>query len=83
MATYLHLWGCWLLLGLQHGSSDTTERPNYDELNEKIEQISKWMHLALVKISFPLKVLGPLFITLVNYFVKGMGDDSYQDDTMM
>lgn len=70
-------------LGLQQTSSDNTEKPNYDELSERIERFSKWIHFALIKVSFRVSLGSLLLTTLINYIVKGMGDDSYQDGTIM
>lgn len=70
-------------LGLQQTLSDNTEKPNYDELSERIERFSKWIHFAFIKVSFRVSLGSLLLTTLINYIVKGMGDDSYQDGTIM
>lgn len=51
-----------------------------DELTEKIEQMSKLIDLILVKVSTASTIISPLLITFVNYFVYGMGDESFRFD---
>lgn len=49
----------------------------YNELNEKIERISQLIYTLFVKITPAGIVLPGLFITLTNYFVYDLKEDSY------
>lgn len=42
--------------------------------------MSKLIHLVLVKISYSADMLSPLLVTFVNYFILGMGDQSFRFD---
>lgn len=55
----------------------------YDEINEKIERISKKLHFAMIKVSYSGTILSPLLTTLANYFINDLGTDSYQDLTLV
>lgn len=50
------------------------------KLVEKIEWLSNSIHLILVKISSATTIISPLLITFVNYFIYGMGDESFRFD---
>lgn len=62
------------------GSSNPHSVDLHNDLIEKIERMSELSHLILVKISTALTIISPLLITFVNYFVHGMGDESYRFD---
>lgn len=50
----------------------------YNELNEKIEKMSKFFYIALLKVT-PAALLGPIWtLTSVNYFIKNLGEDSFK-----
>lgn len=49
----------------------------YNELNEKIEQACHLIHLALVWVSTSGVVVPPLIVTVVNYAVYGLEDESF------
>lgn len=49
----------------------------YRKLNEKIEQISELTHFGMIKLGAPLAMFPALPITVLNYFVYDLGDDSY------
>lgn len=49
----------------------------YNEMNEKIERISKLVYTIFVEASIVGLVLPPLLITLVNYFIYDLKDESY------
>lgn len=52
----------------------------HNDLIERIEQMSKLTHLIMVKISTASTLISPLLITFINYFVYGMGDESFRFD---
>lgn len=54
-----------------------------NELTERIEWISKLIHLILVKLSSAAAIISPLSITCVNYFIYDMGDDSFFFDATL
>lgn len=54
----------------------------YDELNAKIERLCKWLYIALVRVALAGTMLPPLLITLVNYYIYDLGDESIQDIQM-
>lgn len=47
------------------------------ELNEKIERMSKLVYSIFVEASLVGLVIPPLLITLVNYFVYDLSEESY------
>ena len=55
----------------------------YTELNGKIEKISKLIYFATAQVSFVAAALPPLIISLTNYFVYDLQDDSFQEIQMM
>ena len=59
------------------GASDTALKIKFSELNEKIERISKLIHFILVKLTLAGVELPAFFITLINYFIYDLKDDSY------
>lgn len=52
-------------------------RTMYNELNRKIEQASHLIHLVLVWVSTSGVVLPPLIVTIINYVIYGLGDESF------
>lgn len=55
----------------------------YNGLNGKIERMCKWLYIAMIKVSIAGTMLPPLLITLVNYYIYDLGDESIQDIQMM
>lgn len=51
-----------------------------NELIEHIERFSKLVHFFIVKWPTTSTIISPLLITFVNYFVNGMGDESFHFD---
>lgn len=49
----------------------------YLELNEKIERMSKFVYTIFVEASVAGLLIPTMLITLVNYFVYDLKDDSY------
>lgn len=54
----------------------------YTELNEKIEQITKWIYIG-IQVSIVSTVLPPLLQSLTNYFIYDLHDESFQEIQMM
>lgn len=52
-------------------------RSKYAELAEKIERMSKIFHFILVKFTLPGFILPALFLTIINYFIHDLGNESY------
>lgn len=50
------------------------------ELVERIERMSKLIHLILVKWSTASTIISPLLVASVNYFILDMGDESFRFD---
>lgn len=49
----------------------------YVKLNAKIEFLSEIMYLLTVRLSMPGTSLPALLITLVNYFINDLGEESF------
>lgn len=49
----------------------------YRRLTEKIERMSIILHFGLVNLSFGVVIIPPLLITLANYFLYNLNDDSF------
>lgn len=47
------------------------------ELHEKIEGFTKLVDLAFTKITFAGILISAILLTLVNYFIFELGDESY------
>lgn len=69
-------WYIFFALGSYNSHSATI----HNDLIERIERMSKFTHLIMVDISTASTLISPLLITFVNYFVYGMGDDSFRFD---
>lgn len=67
----------------QTGSYNPVSVAMNTELIEKIERMSKLIHLILVKISASTAIISPLSITFANYFIYGMGDESFYFDATL
>lgn len=62
-----------LFLGVKNSNTST----KYSELAGTIEKVSKWYYIAYVKCT-PIGIITTtLMITLINYFIYGLGDESY------
>lgn len=57
-----------------HGADSTTM---YTQLNDNIERGSEILYLIVARISFVGCVIPHLLLTIVNYSVHDMGDESY------
>lgn len=49
----------------------------YIEMNEKVERISRLVYTIFVEASMAGLLIPPLLITLVNYFVYDLNEESY------
>lgn len=49
----------------------------YMELTEKIERMSKLVYTIFVEASLAGLITPPMLITLVNYFIYDLNDESY------
>lgn len=58
-------------------SNDPIAKRNYRKSNDIVELFSEMYYFLLVKISVPGIVLPPLVLTIVNYYVYDMGNESY------
>lgn len=58
-------------------SNDSVATANYRKLNARIEWASEWYYFLLVKLSSLGCMIPPLFLTIVNYIIFDMGDESY------
>lgn len=59
------------------GMTDSVSKMKCNKLNEKIERISKLIYFILVKLTPVGIILPALQITLINYFIHDLKDDSY------
>lgn len=67
-----------ICLNLMYAGSHTSiAKIEYDELAKKIEWMTKLFHTILIKITFPICNLPPLLITLINFYVLKLDDDSF------
>lgn len=57
------------------GSSNFNAKMMYIELNEKIEQMSKWIHFGMMKLTYPLIVVPSAIVTAINYFIYDLNND--------
>lgn len=57
--------------------SDPNPKTIYLEMDEKMDRMANWTYFILAKLTFPIFVSSNLLLTVVNYFVLDMGDDSY------
>lgn len=56
---------------------NSTSKAMYREMIEQIEKGTKLARFALVNLTGPGTILPALLVTLGNYFVYGLGDDSF------
>lgn len=49
----------------------------YSKMFERIEEISRFFHFVMLKLTFIGIVLPALLTTVVNYFINDMGSESY------
>lgn len=59
------------------GFVSANQRSVFNKTHDRIEQISQFFYSVLMKFSYPANMLPPLAITLTNYFVLNLGDDSF------
>lgn len=57
--------------------SGVYSRVMYTELNEKLERMSKFVYTVFVEASLAGLIIPPLLITLVNYFIYDLSEESY------
>lgn len=55
----------------------------YKELSGKIERSSKLIHLLLVKLATAASIISPLLVAFINYFVLGLGNESFRFDAII
>lgn len=58
-------------------SNDPATAATFIELHEKIERLCGLVAFSLVKISAPLFILPNLIVTISNYFMSNLGDESF------
>lgn len=46
-------------------------------MNEKMDKMASWTYFISAKLTFPIFVLSNLLLTMVNYFILDLGDESY------
>lgn len=68
------------LLFLPQGSRKLHSATIHNKLVGRIERLSEWIHLLLVKVSTIATMITPLLVTFTNFFIFGMGDESFQYD---
>lgn len=59
------------------GSQTSTAKIEYAKLAMKIEWMSKFFYIILMKISFVTYNFSALLMSLVNYFILNLGDESF------
>lgn len=59
------------------GARDANSKAAYAKLNEKIEFTSKLIHLLFTRIAVTIVQLPVLIITLFNYYINDLKEDSY------
>lgn len=64
----LMTWELRICLKYSIGSYNSTENRMYDELNERIEKVSKLVYVAFVHLSLPGIMLPAFIMTVSNYF---------------
>lgn len=64
-------------------NDESTSKEMYTKLIAKIEQISKLIYFVTVQLSYVGGVLPPLLLTLINYFIYDLHDESFQEIQMM
>lgn len=62
---------------LAEGSHNAAAKSHYDELNGKIEQLSNLIHVVLMEFILPATVVPALLLTIVNFFIYDLKDESY------
>lgn len=55
----------------------------YDDVIEKIDRMSKLIYTVLLEVSVPTATLSYIFNTLSNFYIVGLGNDSYEDILLM
>lgn len=63
------------------GSLDLDPFTLYQALNEKIERTSKLMFMILMKIVVPVTLVPPFIISVVNYYMLELGEESFRTPT--
>lgn len=59
------------------GSQNPISKAKYSDLVNNIERMSRFFHFVLTKLTVAGVVLPDLLITLGNYFIYDLGDESY------
>lgn len=59
------------------GWDNSVSQAMYIELNKQIEQMSRLFHFIAMKISVPSTTIPALLLTLFNYFILDLGNESY------
>lgn len=62
---------------LRTGMNDRISKAMYSNVNEKIERVSEIVYFVLVKLNIFAVILPPLITTMVNYYISGLGDESF------
>lgn len=59
------------------GSNDPQSQAKYHAMNKKIEKMSKLVELLLLKINIPAVMLPVAAISLINYYIYNLGEESF------
>lgn len=62
------------------GTSYSHSAIGYEKLIEKIEGLSRSVHLILVEWTTTATIVSPLLVAFINFFILGMGNDSFHFD---
>lgn len=58
-------------------SDDAMLKAKYSELSENIERMSALIHVVFIKFIVPVLIVPAMLISLVNYYMFDMGDESF------
>lgn len=67
-------------IGLQFDSTLTAE---YTDLIDSIERISKFVDIFIVKSNMIIIVIPPMFLSIFNYYINDLGDESFPNMPIM
>lgn len=59
------------------GMQNSQSKQMYNEMSEKIEKVSEILYFVLVKMTVPGVLLPSCLITIYNYFILDLKDESF------
>ena len=59
------------------GIENPVSKKIYEEVNEKVENRTKWMYLAIVQASIPGLLLSNFMVSFYIYFTSDLGNESF------